>query len=100
MIFFKDSEEIYHPFLDLLRMLNMMFCMDSEFDWFMITMPIFAIVVYLIVMVGSMEKQPKFLEDAKINKNVATGIITLFVVGSAYSFFYMIKWFIDLLGKY
>ena len=78
----------------------MMFCMDSEFDWFMITMPIFAIVVYLIVMVGSMEKQPKFLEGAKINKNVATGIITLFVVGSAYSFFYMIKWFIDLLGKY
>ncbi len=74
--------------------------MNSEFDWFMITMPIFAIVVYLIVMVGSMEKQPKFLEGAKVNKNVARGIITLFVVGSAYSFFYMIKWFIDLLGTY
>jgi len=47
-----------------------------------------------------MEKQPKFLEGAKINKNVATGIITLFVVGSAYSCFYMIKWFLDLLSKY
>ena len=47
-----------------------------------------------------MEKQPKFLEGAKINKNVATGIITLFVVGAAYSCFYMIKWFLDLLATY
>ena len=74
--------------------------MNSEFDWFMITMPIFAIVVYLIVMVGSMEKQPKFLEGAKINRNVAYGITTLFVVGAAYSCFYMIKWFLDLLATY
>ena len=74
--------------------------MNSDFDWFMITMPIFAVVVFLIVMVGSMEKQPKFLEGARVNKNVATGIITLFVVGAAYSFFYMIKWFLDLIGTY
>ena len=74
--------------------------MNSEFDWFMITMPIFAIVVYLIVMVGSMEKQPKFLQAAKINRNVAYGITTLFVVGAGYSCFYMIKWFLDLLATY
>ena len=34
--------------------------MSSEFDWFMVTMPIFAIVVYLIVMIGSMSS-PSFL---------------------------------------
>ena len=53
------------------------FSMSSEFDWFMVTMPIFAIVVYLIVMVSAMEKQPKFLEGSKINKNIAYGIVTL-----------------------
>jgi len=88
------------PFLTCLGCSTLWTYMNSEFDWFMITMPIFAIVVYLIVMVGSMEKQPKFLEGAKINKNVSRGIITLFVVGSAYSFFYMIKWFLDLLATY
>ena len=74
--------------------------MNSEFDWFMITMPIFAIVVYLIVMVGSMEKQPKFLGGTKINDNIARGIVALFVVGSIYSFIYMIIWFMDLLATY
>ena len=74
--------------------------MNSDFDWFMITMPIFAIVVFIIVMVGSMEKQPKFLEGARVNNNVARGIITLFVIGAGYSFFYMIKMFIDLVGTY
>ena len=44
--------------------------MTSEFDWFMVTMPIFAIVVYLIVMVGAMEKQPKFLEEPGVKKFV------------------------------
>ena len=42
--------------------------MSSEFDWFMVTMPIFAIVVYLIVMVGAMEKPPKFLEGSGVKK--------------------------------
>jgi len=37
--------------------------MSSEFDWFMVTMPIFAIAVYAIVMLGSMAKQPKILES-------------------------------------
>ena len=74
--------------------------MNSEFDWFMITMPIFAIVVYLIVMLGAMEKQPKFLEGSKINKKITSGIVALFVVGSVYSFIYMIKWFLDLLATY
>ena len=80
--------------------LDIMSWMSTEFDWFMVTMPIFAIVVYAIVMVGAMEKQPKFLESSKINKNIACGIVILFVLGSAYSFFYMIKWFIDLLATY
>ena len=100
MIFFKNPEEINHPFLDLLRILNKIYFMNSDFDWFMITMPIFAIVVFLIVMVGSMEKQPKFLEGARVNTNVARGIIFLFVVGAFYSFIYMIMWFIDLVRTY
>ena len=74
--------------------------MNSDFDWFMVTMPIFAIVVYLIVMVGSMEKQPKFLGGTKINNNIARGIVALFVIGSVYSFIYMIIWFKDLLATY
>ena len=74
--------------------------MNSEFDYFMLTMPIFAIVVYLIVMVGSMEKQPKFLGGAKINNNISRGIVALFVAGSIYSFIYMIIWFMDLLATY
>ena len=100
MIFFKNPEEINHPFLDLLRILNKIYLMNSDFDWFMITMPIFAIVVFLIVMVGSMEKQPKFLEGTKVNTNVARGLIFLFVVGAFYSFIYMIVWFIDLVRTY
>ena len=45
-----------------------MVIMTSEFDWFMVTMPVFAIVVYLIVMIGSMEKQPKILETEGVKK--------------------------------
>ena len=56
------SKEESTVLLDLGEWIYIMLCMTSEFDWFMVTMPIFAIVVYLIVMIGSMEKQPKFLE--------------------------------------
>ena len=43
--------------------------MNTEFDWFMITMPIFALVVYFILMVGSMEKEPDFLRSERHAKN-------------------------------
>ena len=52
--------------------------MSSEFDWFMVTMPIFAIVVYLIVMIGSMEKQPKFLESEGVKKLTGLVFVGLF----------------------
>ena len=42
--------------------------MTTEFDWFMVTMPIFALIVWAIVMVGSMEKQPKFLDGVMAKK--------------------------------
>ena len=42
--------------------------MNTEFDWFMITMPIFALVVYFILMVGSMEKEPDFLRSEGTQK--------------------------------
>ena len=74
--------------------------MTSEFDWFMVTMPIFAIVVYLIVMVGAMEKQPKFLEEAGVKKIVSLAFVGLFGGGILISFYYMIKWFIFLVGNY
>ena len=74
--------------------------MTSEFDWFMVTMPIFAIVVYLIVMVGAMEKQPKFLEEAGVKKIVGRAFVGLFGGGILISFYYMIKWFIFLVGNY
>ena len=74
--------------------------MTSEFDWFMVTMPIFAIVVYLIVMVGAMEKQPKFLEEAGVKKFVGLAFVGLFGGGILISFYYMIKWFIFLVGNY
>ena len=74
--------------------------MTSEFDWFMVTMPIFAIVVYLIVMVGAMEKQPKFLEEAGVKKIVGIAFVGLFGGGILISFYYMIKWFIFLVGNY
>ncbi|MAK47141.1 MAG: hypothetical protein CMI24_07835 [Opitutae bacterium] len=74
--------------------------MTSEFDWFMVTMPIFAIVVYLIVMVGAMEKQPKFLEENGVKKFVGFAFVGLFGGGILISIYYMIKWFIFLVGNY
>ena len=60
--------------------------MTSEFDWFMVTMPIFAIVVYLIVMVGAMEKQPKFLEESGVKKFVGLAFVGLFGGGIPVSY--------------
>lgn len=74
--------------------------MSTEFDWFMVTMPIFAIVVYLIVMIGSMEKQPKFLETEGVKKITGLVFVGLFGIGILVSLYYMILRFIDLLGNY
>lgn len=74
--------------------------MSSEFDWFMITMPIFALVVYAIVMVGSLEKQPKFLERKQTDKGVIYGFGILFVIGILYSGYAMVALFFELLSKY
>lgn len=59
--------------------------MSTEFDWFMVTMPIFAIVVYAIVMVGSMEKQPKFLESKQTENMVIWAFGALFALGAIYA---------------
>jgi hypothetical protein len=77
-----------------------MVSMSSEFDWFMVTMPIFAIVVYLIVMLGSLEKQPKFLETEGVKKLTSFMFVGLFGGGVLISFYYMIVRFIELLGNY
>ena len=74
--------------------------MSSEFDWFMITMPLFALVVYAIVMVGSLEKQPKFLESKQTDKRVIYGFGILFVIGILYSGYAMVALFFELLSKY
>jgi hypothetical protein len=74
--------------------------MSSEFDWFMVTMPIFAIVVYLIVMVGAMEKPPKFLEGSGVKKLMGFSFIGLFGGGILISCYYMILRFIELLSNY
>ncbi len=74
--------------------------MNTEFDWFMVTMPIFAIVVYAIVMVGAMEKQPKFLETEGVKKVLGAVFVVLFGGGILISLYYMIKWFFDLLASY
>ena len=66
----------------------------------MVTMPIFALVVYAIVMVGSMEKQPKFLESKQTEKAVVYAFAVLFGVGVLYSGYAMIALFFDLLSKY
>ena len=86
--------------LDLVSAINIIEWMSSEFDWFMVTMPIFAIVVYLIVMLGSMEKQPKFLEAEGVKKLTNFMFIGLFGGGVLVSFYYMIVRFIELLGNY
>ena len=86
--------------LDLVNAINIIIYMSSEFDWFMVTMPIFAIVVYLIVMLGSLEKQPKFLEAEGVKKLTSFMFIGLFGGGVLVSFYYMIVRFIELLGNY
>ena len=78
----------------------MMLYMTSEFDWFMVTMPVFAIVVYLIVMIGSMEKQPKFLESDGVQKLTSLVFVGLFGSGILISVYYMILRFVDLLANY
>jgi hypothetical protein len=86
--------------LDFSNDINIMIHMSSEFDWFMVTMPIFAIVVYLIVMIGSMEKQPKFLESDGVKKLTSLVFVGLFGGGILISLYYMILRFVDLLASY
>jgi hypothetical protein len=77
-----------------------MACMTTDFDWFMITMPLFALIVWVIVMVGSMEKQPKFLDGAMAKKLFDIFFYGTFGFGILYSFGFMIYRFIELLGNY
>jgi len=74
--------------------------MTSEFDWFMVTMPVFAIVVYLIVMIGSMEKQPKLLETEGVKKLTGLVFVALFGGGILVSLYYMTIRFLDCLANY
>jgi|TARA_B110000263_G_C15011247_1_gene375169 hypothetical protein len=74
--------------------------MNTEFDWFMITMPIFALVVYFILMVGSMEKEPEFLRSAGTQKVLNFAFFGLFGAGILISCYYMIVRFIELLANY
>ena len=74
--------------------------MTSEFDWFMITMPLFALMVWAIVMVGSMEKQPKFLDGAMAKRLFGVVFIGFFGIGILVSFYYMLLRFYELLGDY
>ncbi len=74
--------------------------MSSDFDWFMITMPIFAIVVFVIVMVGSMEKQPKFLEVPLAKKALLWGFGAMFGAGIVVSLYFMLLRFVELLENY
>jgi hypothetical protein len=77
-----------------------MTAMTSEFDWFMITMPVFALIVWVIVMVGSMEKQPKFLDGAIAKKLFDVIFFGVFGIGILVSFYYMLLRFVELLGNY
>ena len=77
-----------------------MIAMTSEFDWFMITMPVFALIVWVIVMVGSMEKQPKFLDGAIAKKLFDVLFFGVFGIGIIVSFYYMLLRFVELLGNY
>ena len=63
-------------------------------------MPVFALVVFAIVMVGSMEKQPKFLEVPKTKKALLWGFGGMFGVGIVVSLYYMLLRFVELLGNY
>ena len=91
---------IITPYLDFDEFYDINVSMSSEFDWFMVTMPIFAIVVYLIVMVGAMEKQPKFLEVPMAKKALLWGFGGMFGVGIVVSLYYMLLRFVELLGNY
>ena len=77
-----------------------MISMTSEFDWFMITMPVFALIVWAIVMVGSMEKQPKFLDGAMAKKLLDVIFFGVFGIGIIVSLYYMLLRFVELLGNY
>ena len=84
----------------MLAILGKMIVMTSEFDWFMITMPVFALIVWVIVMVGSMEKQPKFLDGAIAKKLFDVMFFGVFGIGILVSFYYMLLRFVELLGNY
>ena len=84
----------------MLAILGKMVVMTSEFDWFMITMPVFALIVWVIVMVGSMEKQPKFLDGAIAKKLFDVMFFGVFGIGILVSFYYMLLRFVELLGNY
>ena len=98
--FFKRKPFDRYPFLDLRNIMFIIRFMSSDFDWFMITMPVFALVVFAIVMVGSMEKQPKFLEVPKTKKALLWGFGGMFGVGIVVSLYYMLLRFVELLGNY
>ena len=74
--------------------------MSTDFDWFMVTMPVFALIVWAIVMVGSMEKQPKFLDGAIAKKVFGLVFIGFFGVGIVVSLVYMLLRFWELLVNY
>lgn len=74
--------------------------MSTEFDWFMITMPIFALVVYFILFVGSMEKEPEVLRSEGTQKILNYSFFGVFGAGIVISFIYMIAWFFELLANY
>ena len=98
--FLKRKPLPSHRFLDLEDFTFIVSVMSSEFDWFMITMPVFALVVFAIVMVGSMEKQPKFLEGNMAKKVLGVTFVGLFGVGILVSLYYMLLRFVELLGNY
>ena len=86
--------------LDLNEILVKMKFMTTEFDWFMVTMPVFALIVWAIVMVGSMEKQPKFLDGAMAKKLFGAIFIGFFGIGILVSLCYMLLRFAELLANY
>ena len=82
------------------QILVKMYTMTTEFDWFMITMPVFALIVWVIVMIGSMEKQPKFLDGATADTVFKFIFFGLFGLGVVVSLGYMLLRFWELLGNY
>jgi hypothetical protein len=96
----EEYPHFINPSLDLNAILVKMKLMTTEFDWFMVTMPIFALIVWAIVMVGSMEKQPKFLDGAMAKKVFGAVFVGFFGVGILVSLYYMILRFVELLANY